>query len=145
MKTNDYILQDLCAGSPLPELQRTLTQEKINSYAEAVSDFNPIHVDPAFAAKTPFGGTIAHGMLILAYVSEVMEIVFGEHWPSSGKLAVRFKSPARSTDTITVKGKVDTISEKDGKHIYKCIVDCHNQDGQTIIVGDTEISVPDKH
>jgi 3-hydroxybutyryl-CoA dehydratase len=145
METNDYSLQNLRAGSPLPELQRELNQKKINCYAEAVSDFNPIHVDPEFAARTSFGGTIAHGMLILAYISEIMEIVFGEHWPSSGKLAVRFKAPAKSTDTITVKGKVDSVAEKDGKHIYKCIVDCHNQDGLTIIVGDTEISVPDKH
>ena len=144
MGTGNFIFQNLEAGSHLPELQRKLNQEKIDKYAEAVSDFNPIHVDAAFAAGTRFGGTIAHGMLILAYVAEIMDIAFGEYWLSSGKMAVRFKSPARSSDMITVTGKVESITDKGNNHIYKCIVDCHNQDGIAIIVGDTEVSVPEK-
>jgi len=141
---NDIQFQNLQAGSVLPVLVRVLDQQKINRYAEAVSDFNPIHVDPAFAANTPFGGTIAHGMLVLAYISELMNTVFGEHWLSSGKVAVRFKTAAKSTDTITVTGKLDSITKTTGKHIYKCTVDCHNQDGIAVIIGDTEVSVPEK-
>jgi 3-hydroxybutyryl-CoA dehydratase len=144
MEINSISLQGFQPGSPLPVLERVLTQEKICQYAEAVSDFNPIHVDAGFAAGTSFGGTIAHGMLILAYVSEVMEMAFGEHWAASGRLSVRFKAPARSTDTVTVTGRVETVSVNGGNHIYKCIVDCHNQDGATIIIGDTEVSVPYK-
>ncbi len=58
----------------------------------ASGDFNPIHVDESFAAQTPFGGTIAHGMLILAYVSEMMTLAFGQSWLSGGKLSVKFKA-----------------------------------------------------
>ena len=51
---------------------RTLTQEMLNAYAEASGDFNPIHTDEAFAKTTPMGGTIAHGMLVLSFISEMM-------------------------------------------------------------------------
>jgi 3-hydroxybutyryl-CoA dehydratase len=144
MGKEKFNYQQLEPNSPLPSLVRQLSQEKINKYAEAVGDFNPIHVDPAFASKTSFGGTIAHGMMVLAYISEVMQAAFGEYWISSGKVSVRFKSPARSTDKVTINGKVESIKESAENHVYKCIVDCHNQDGETIIVGDTEVSVPHK-
>ncbi len=138
----DY--RDLQPGSPLPALLRELNQEKINKYAEAVGDFNPIHVDVAFASTTTFGGTIAHGMMVLAYISEIMNVAFGEHWISSGKISVRFKAPARSTDKLVISGKVESIKDSAENRIYKCIIDCHNQDGEIIIVGDTEVSLPHK-
>ncbi len=65
------MLVEICQGETLPPVVKHITQEKINLYAEASGDFNPIHVDKSFAAQTPLGGTIAHGMLILAYVSEI--------------------------------------------------------------------------
>ena len=50
-------------GDNLPSVVKHVTQRDINLYAEVSGDFNPIHVDEAFAAQTPLGGTIAHGML----------------------------------------------------------------------------------
>ena len=65
-------------GESLPQVLKHISQEKINRYAEASGDFNPIHVDENFAKKTPLGGTIAHGMLILAYISQIMTAAFGQ-------------------------------------------------------------------
>lgn len=62
-------LSDIHPGDSLPSVIKHITQREINLYAEASGDFNPIHIDESFAAQTPLGGTIAHGMLILAYVS----------------------------------------------------------------------------
>ena len=59
-------LSGLSEGMNLPELKKVITQQNINLYAEASQDFNPIHIDEEFAKKTPLGGTIAHGMLILS-------------------------------------------------------------------------------
>ena len=70
----------------LPEITKIVTQRNINLYAEASRDFNPVHINEEFARKTSLGGTIAHGMLILAYVSEMMTIAFGERWLTGGKL-----------------------------------------------------------
>ena len=81
----------LSAGAALPPVTKTLTQEKIAVYSDAGGDHNPLHTDAEFAAKTQFGGTIAHGMLLLAYVSEMLTAAFGRDWAASGRLKVRFR------------------------------------------------------
>ncbi len=138
---SDFNVLNLKQGDALPGFDVQLNQEKINLYAEAVADFNPIHVDEAFAAKTPFGGTIAHGMLVLAFVSEMMARVFGEEWSTSGKLSVRFKSPARSKDLITVSGEVESVMEEADQIIYNCGVTCGNQNQDVIIIGQATVRV----
>ncbi len=126
--------QSWAAGAELPSLVKTLTQEKIDRYARASSDFNPIHVDPAFAAGTMFGGTIAHGMLLLAYLSEMLTAAFGEGWLSGGRLKVRFKGAARPGDVLTVRGRVQRIA---GQRAV-CSVKCLNQKGEVLITGEAE-------
>ena len=126
---------DIHQGDNLPSLVKHISQREINLYAEAVGDLNPIHIDESFAAQTPLGGTIAHGMLILAYVSEVMTAAFGKNWLSAGKLSVRFKTPARPEDTITISGKIDSIEHKKDTSYVNCSLDCRNQRKETVITG----------
>ena len=128
-------------GDNLPEVVKNITQKDIGLYAEASGDFNPIHIDEAFAAQTPLGGTVAHGMLILAYVSEMMITAFGKSWLSAGKLAVRFKAPARPKDTITVSGKVDSIESKEDNSYINCSVEARNQSGEAVITGSATIII----
>ncbi|MEA3442588.1 MAG: MaoC family dehydratase [Chloroflexota bacterium] len=123
-------------GEILSPVVRNITQEKINLYAEASGDFNPIHVDESFAAQTPLGGTIAHGMLILAYVSEIMIQSFGYGWLGRGKLSARFKTAARPGDTLTVTGKVDSLEERNGVSYATCSLECCNQKGETIVTAE---------
>jgi 3-hydroxybutyryl-CoA dehydratase len=132
---------DIIAGMDLPELKRGVTQAHINRYAEASGDFNPIHLDPEFARRTPAGGTIAHGMLILAYVSEFMAVNFGSAWLSGGRLSARFKTPARPGDTVTVGGRVTTAVNTDGFIDVNCEVLCRNQRGEPVIVCETKVKV----
>lgn len=49
-----------------------ITQERIDQFADATEDWQFIHTDPAAAAKTPFGGTIAHGFLTLSLLSAMV-------------------------------------------------------------------------
>ena len=126
----------------LPQLVKPISQEKVNLYAEASGDFNPIHIDEDFARNTPSGGTIAHGMLILAYVSQMMTGAFGLSWLSGGKLSVRFKTPARPGDTITVSGKVRATEPKENETLATYAVICQNQKGETIITGEASIRLP---
>ena len=132
---------DIRQGNVLPSVIKHVTQENINLYAEASGDFNPIHIDRAFAAKTPLGGTIAHGMLILAYISEMMNGAFGERWLSTGKLSVRFKTPARPNDTITVGGVIDSVEQKDNASHVKCGVEACNQNGEPVITGQAAVTL----
>jgi 3-hydroxybutyryl-CoA dehydratase len=128
-------------GKALNPVVKYITQEKINLYAEASGDFNPVHVDESFAATTPFGGTIAHGMLNLAYVSEMMTSAFGESWVSGGKLRAKFKEAARPGDTVTVTGRIDCIEQKSGVSYANCSFECRNQRGETIVTGDAMVKL----
>ena len=128
-------LSDIHQGDSLPQVVKHVTQRDIDRYAEASGDFNPIHVDEAFATQTPLGGTIAHGMLILAYMSGMMTEAFGNNWLEGGKLSVRFKTPARPQDTITTSGKIDSIEYKEGVPCVNCILESCNQKGETVISG----------
>jgi acyl dehydratase len=50
-----------------------VTQETVDTFAEASGDFNPLHVDPAVARESPFGGTITHGVWTLSLIPMFME------------------------------------------------------------------------
>jgi 3-hydroxybutyryl-CoA dehydratase len=89
----------------LAAVTRVITQTQLQAYADAARDRNPIHIDPEFARSTPFGGTIAHGMLVLAMIGEMMYAAHGEAWLRSGRLKARFKAPARPGDTVTASGE----------------------------------------
>jgi len=133
------MLTEIQDGKAFNSLVKHITQEKINLYAEASGDFNPIHIDGSFAAKTPLGGTIAHGMLSLAYVSEMMTSAFGRNWLSEGKLRAKFKEPARPGDTLTVDGRIDCIEQKDDVLYANCNFECRNQKGEMIVTGEATV------
>ena len=78
-------------GQILPMVVRTISQAKLNDYAEASGDHNPLHLDAEFAAQTQFGGIVAHGMLTLGLISEMLTTAFGRPWLANGTLKVRFK------------------------------------------------------
>lgn len=112
-----------------------LSQGMLNRYAGASGDHNPIHTDEAFAKTTPMGGTIAHGMLVLSAISQMMTAAFGGRWLESGTLEVRFRAPARPTDTVTARARpVDGAPE--GRQRYS--VECVNQKDELLIAGTAE-------
>jgi len=138
------MLAEIRKGKTIPPVIKHINQEKINLYAEASGDFNPIHVNESFAAQTPLGGTIAHGMLILAYVSELMTLAFGQSWLSGGKLSIRFKAPARPGDIVTATGKIDSIEDKNGISYANCSLECHNQRDGAIVIGEASVKLAGK-
>lgn len=117
-------------------LEKRLTQDGIARYAEASGDHNPIHIDEAFARATPFGGTIAHGMLVLASISEMMAAAFGESWLNGGKLKVRFRAPARPGETITASAQPRGDGTGD---VYAYAVECRNERDELLISGTAEL------
>ncbi len=121
----------------LSAISKSISQEKIGRYANASGDHNPLHLDPAFAATTQFGGTIAHGMLVLAYVSEMMTAAFGEAWLKGGRLKVRFRGAARPGDTVTAAGRIVRVESVR----TVCEVECRNHKGELLISGEAEVTI----
>ena len=91
--------------SDLPVIIRKITPERLQAYAAAAGDHNPLHLDPDFAAATRFGGIIAHGMLTLAFLSEMLTAALGQRWLTAGSLRARFKGAAYIGDTVETWGR----------------------------------------
>jgi 3-hydroxybutyryl-CoA dehydratase len=140
-----FDLSNFHIGQNLPEKRKTIVQEEINLYAKASRDYNPIHIDEEFAKKTPLGGTIAHGMLVLAYISQAMADAFGQEWFTGGSLNVRFKAPARPGDVITIHGKIQKIQKETERTVIGCDVLCANQKNETVISGEAIVRIKNEN
>ena len=95
----------------------TVDQERIDAFAEATEDRQFIHTDPAAAAQTPFGGTIAHGFLSLSLLSrmgaEVMLIPEGVKMAVNyGLDRVRFLAPVKAGSQVRGRFTLDSVEEK---------------------------------
>jgi 3-hydroxybutyryl-CoA dehydratase len=115
---------------------RQLSQERINAYAAASGDHNPIHVDASFAAGTAFGGTIAHGMLVLALIGEMMQAAHPRDWALNGRLKVRFKAPTRAGETVTASAS----PLKDANGTLEYAVQCTTAGGEVVVEGRASVS-----
>src|SRR5690242_7409774 len=95
----------------------TIEQARIDAFADATDDRQFIHVDPDAAARTPFGGTIAHGFLSLSLLSrmgaEAMILPAGLKMAVNyGLDRVRFLAPVRSGKRIRGRFVLDSAEEK---------------------------------
>ena len=123
----------------LPEIRKPVTQAQINRYAKASSDFNPIHLDAEFAATSSFGRIVAHGMLVLAFISEMLTAAFGRSWLESGRLKVRFRAPVYPGEEVTTFGLVSGLVSEQGGRRVRCTVGCRNQKGEEVITGEASV------
>ena len=92
-------------------------QQAINTFADVTGDRQFIHVDPEAAARTPFGGTVAHGFLTLSLLSQMAGQVMLV--PESLKMAVnygfervRFIAPVRSGKRVRGRFTLAGLEEK---------------------------------
>ena len=129
-------------GDTLPAIEKSVSQEQIERYAEAAGDFNPIHLDQEFAANTDFGGRIAHGMMIIAFISEMMTAAFQEDWVAKGQLKVRFRAPVYPGETVVTFGQVKSVKEQDGNTRFVCAVGVRKQNGDDAINGSATVIIP---
>ena len=123
----------------LVSIKKTVNKAQVLAYAEASGDYNPIHIDEKFAAETPFGRTIAQGMLILSFIAEMMTADFGEQWLKTGGLKVRFKAPVFVGDTVYTFGSLDRIEAAEGSDVQLYSVGCKRNDGTIYITGKASV------
>lgn len=131
-------------GDELPTIQKTITQAQVELYAQAAGDFNPIHLDADFAKGARFGGgrldgAIAHGMMILASISEMLTYAFGERWLDGGRLKARFRGPVYPGETIAAFGSVKAVNEQGGAREVVCAVGVRKRDGEVVISGEAVV------
>ncbi len=119
-------LEDLTLGMQAG-LTRTVTEQDIELFAQATGDRNPVHFDEDFARKSVFRGRVAHGALLMGYVSAVI----GNQLPGPGTIfagaVVDFKAPVRPGDTVTVTCTVAAIA---GRNVT---LDCVAMVSETVV------------
>jgi 3-hydroxybutyryl-CoA dehydratase len=120
-------------GEPpvIPPLTRLIDQAMVDRYAIAADDPNPIHRRTPEAEAGPFGRPVAHGMLVLALVSEAMTLGFGSRWADSGSLKVRWRSPAVPPITVTCRASLKSAHE--GLAVYDVV--CEDPTGEALLDG----------
>ena len=118
---------------------RTISEADIAAYAGLTGDFNPLHVDGAYAARTRFRGRIAHGMLTAGLISAVL----GMRLPGPGGIFVsqtlEFTRPVRPGDTITATAEVSAWNP--AKQLLHLRTTCVNQRGEAVIKGEAVLLV----
>ena len=115
------------------QISKTITETDINDFARVTGDFNPVHLDQAYAEKTIFKGRIAHGVLSVGLLSNVL----GNTLPGYGTIylsqEVKFLAPVRIGDTITAKVEVLELIADKNRVKFRTI--CTNQDGKVVADG----------
>ena len=141
MSTLPYYFDDLQEGQELITGRRTVTEADIVNFAGVSGDFQPIHTDRLFAAQTPFGRPVAHGLLVLSLVTGLRTL---SGWFVGSTLAFleirswRFLRPVFPGDTIyarcTIVEKKPTSKPDRGVVVQR--IQVLNQDEEVVQEGE---------
>lgn len=124
------------------EFSKTVTESDVVLFAGITGDFNPAHVNEVEAAKSRFGGRIAHGMLSAGFISACIAMKL----PGPGTIyltqSLKFTRPVRIGDTVTAR--VEVMDWNAGKRRARLATRCRNQHGEVVIDGEALVMVPDE-
>jgi acyl dehydratase len=107
-------------------VERVLTQQDFDAFATLSGDDNPIHVDPEFSARTRFGRTVSHGMLL----STVLRGLVAELVPGARQVSQKLMFPAPTFADDPMRFAAVARSD-DGRHVVVDI-SCERVDDGTI-------------
>ena len=114
-----YILEELSVGM-CAEKPVTITEQRIRQFADASDDFNPVHMDEAYASKTAYRGRIAHGLLSASFGSAVVGTIL----PGAGAIylsqTLAFHKPVRIGDVVVARITVSAVDEVSARVVLKC-------------------------
>ncbi|HZM36479.1 MAG TPA: MaoC family dehydratase [Burkholderiales bacterium] len=124
----------------------TVTETHLVLASGMFGDFNPLHVDESFAAKSRFGGRILHGPFTSALVSAPVGMYFSRSAIAYLEHACRFRAPVRPGDTLatewTVVEKLDKPKHRGGICVLRGVA--KNQRSETAVEADGKILVRSK-
>jgi 3-hydroxybutyryl-CoA dehydratase len=132
--------EDLAVGMT-ETLRKRIDSADVVGFAEVTGDRNPIHLSEHFAAKTPFGTRIAHGL----YTASLISALLGTRLPGPGAIYIsqtlHFRAPVKIGDTVEVSVTVTELM------LEKCRarLACHcSVDGEVVLDGEAWVKVPSR-
>jgi 3-hydroxybutyryl-CoA dehydratase len=133
-------IEDLTVGMEA-SLSHTVTAEDIEAFARVSGDHNPVHLDAAYAATTPFKQCIAHGILSASYISAVL----GNKLPGPGCVYIsqtlNFKAPVYIGAEVTATVKLTDLIPEKRRAIFACV--CKVGD-KAVLEGEAVLAVPSR-
>lgn len=117
--------------------KKTFTQAEFDLFAKLSGDDNPIHVDPEFSARTKFGKTVAHGMLLYSTIARCLET----HLPGSQQISqeLMFPNPTFVDQPLTFQLEVIATPTSDTVEISTDVI---QPDGNPGCTGKSLVSLP---
>ncbi len=119
---------------------KTVEERDIRLFAAVSGDVNPVHLDAEYAATTPFGERIAHGMLTGAVISAALAMELPGPGAVYRSQSLRFRAPVKIGDTVTVELEVTDKQDRRKTASIDCKV--YNQDRKLVASGSAEVIVP---
>jgi len=133
-----YILEELHIGM-VAEKAVDITEARIAQFAEASDDFNPVHMDEAFAVRTAYRGRIAHGLLSASIGSAVVGTIL----PGAGAIflsqTLSFRAPVRIGDVLVARV---TVAEVDPESARVTLTAEGLVNGEVVMEGQALVRVP---
>lgn len=135
-----YFWEDLPVGFRYKTASRTISEADIVSFAALTGDFNRAHVDDEFSKTGPFGSKIAHGLLVVAYISGLNTRTIFNQLLEPSMLAlvgteVRYLKPTFVGDTI--HGDIEVVesrlTSKPDRGLIKFKRAAVSQNGETLL------------
>ena len=139
---------EFAAGQEFSTGRRTITETDVVMFAGLSGDYNPLHTDAVFAAKTPFGQRIAHGMLVTSISTGLGQTlgIFEGTTLALMQQTFRYTAPTFFGDTIFLKLIVSHTkpSSKGGKGVVTFQSQVIKQDDTVVNEGEWVVMFRDK-
>ena len=133
-----HFFEDLHIGQSV-SMVRTVTEADMIAFAAVSGDDNPVHLDEAFAAGTPFKTRIAHGMLSASFISALL----GTRLPGPGAIylsqTLQFKRPVRLGATVEARVEITALEEAKGRVTLSCVC---SVEGKPVLEGEAVVMAP---
>ena len=132
--------EDFEPGRTFESAARTVAESDVQAFAELSGDRNPMHLDRAFAAQTPFGRPVAHGVLGLAVATGLLSalgLTRGTLVALAG-VSWSFRLPIFYGDTVRVRVRVASRREasREGRGLVTLAAELVNQRGEVVQEGE---------
>ncbi len=132
--------EDLSLGMT-EALTKVVSSDDVVGFAEITGDRNPIHLSEHFAAKTPFGTRIVHGL----YTAGLISALLGTRLPGPGAIyisqSLHFRAPVKIGDTVDVMVTVEELMPEKTQARLACAC----RVGETVVLdGEALVKVPSR-
>ena len=133
-----FSFEEIHLGSAY-SFERLVDARIVDAFAVLSGDYNPLHTDDAYAAKTQFHGRVAHGMLLASFFSALVGMLCPGLRCLYLSQELRFKKPALLGATVVVTGTVAEKSEATKILMIKTVIT--NKEGVVLVEGKATVQV----